>query len=541
MYNRNRQNEQIYGRNDMVMLDGHNKIYGSLGMAEQYVFNTVEGNPAILPYPKAGKLKDVATEFEMQGWTEQDSTTGAQLFDKTKIEDRVDTTHTETDTGVEVSGLYYVIHRVSVAPNTDMYISYNKSGKGLNQVSVYGTDISADNFISSSYGEGMKFNTGNHTEILVLFYSSTGTENVSIYNDVMLNLGATALPYEPYTGGQPSPNPDYPQEIVSAGKYNEDTQKWEYEVKLTGKNLLPYGEGILEVGEPYEQNGRTYVLNEDGLITITTQDSSVPTGSVFIFGTQNDRKHYKLPAGEYTVSTFNGNIPNMSIQLEDKNGANTRAVGAGKFELKEHEYIAYAWLYGAVGTEWNGTIYPQLEYGDVSTPYEPYHTPQTVTLTADRPLTKWDKLEKRNGQWGWVYKSGVKQLISDMFILKNTEGTYQVPNFVEADINRRTEALSTHFIYKLLTKEYGVFWLDSAGTGLRFRMSQFQTVEEVKDWLQENEVYFTFPNATETFVPLSASEQEQMNALYTFRPTTVLSNDCDCNMRVTYKVTQVTA
>ena len=30
---------------------------------------------------------------------------------------------------------------------------------------------------------------------------------------------------------------------------------------------------------------------------------------------------------------------------------------------------------------------------------------QTVTLTADRPLTKWDRLEKRNGQWGWVYKS----------------------------------------------------------------------------------------------------------------------------------------
>lgn len=33
----------------------------------------------------------------------------------------------------------------------------------------------------------------------------------------MINSGSTALPWEPYTGGQPSPSPDYPQEIVTAG------------------------------------------------------------------------------------------------------------------------------------------------------------------------------------------------------------------------------------------------------------------------------------------------------------------------------------
>ncbi len=34
-------------------------------------------------------------DLEMQGWTEQDSTEGKNLFDKTKIEDRIDTTHTD--------------------------------------------------------------------------------------------------------------------------------------------------------------------------------------------------------------------------------------------------------------------------------------------------------------------------------------------------------------------------------------------------------------------------------------------------------------
>ena len=38
---------------------------------------------------------------------------------------------------------------------------------------------------------------------------------------IMLNSGPTALPWEPYTGGAPSPSPSYPQEIESAGMDGE--------------------------------------------------------------------------------------------------------------------------------------------------------------------------------------------------------------------------------------------------------------------------------------------------------------------------------
>lgn len=49
----------------------------------------------------------------------------------------------------------------------------------------------------------------------------------------MVNEGSTVLPYEPYTGGKPSPSPEYPQEIKSVGKWNEGTQKYEVDVKVT--------------------------------------------------------------------------------------------------------------------------------------------------------------------------------------------------------------------------------------------------------------------------------------------------------------------
>ena len=49
----------------------------------------------------------------------------------------------------------------------------------------------------------------------------------------------TASNYEPYTGGKPSPSPEYPQEIKSAG------QDGEIEVEVLGKNLIPFPYPIL--------------------------------------------------------------------------------------------------------------------------------------------------------------------------------------------------------------------------------------------------------------------------------------------------------
>ena len=52
---------------------------------------TVEGNPAIAQ----GSLARRYPGITMQGWTEQAQYEGKNLFDKTKIEDRIDTTHTD--------------------------------------------------------------------------------------------------------------------------------------------------------------------------------------------------------------------------------------------------------------------------------------------------------------------------------------------------------------------------------------------------------------------------------------------------------------
>ena len=44
----------------------------------------------------------------------------------------------------------------------------------------------------------------------------------------------------------------------------------------------------------------------------------------------------------------------------------------------------------------------QIEIGAIRTEFEPYKE-QTLTLTSDRQITKWDRLVEQGGQIGWLY------------------------------------------------------------------------------------------------------------------------------------------
>ena len=172
---------------------------------------------------------------------------------------------------------------------------------------------------------------------------------------------------------------------------------------------------------------------------------------------------------------------------------------------------------------------------------------QTVTLTADRPLTKWDRLEKRNGQWGWVYKSnriemdgsetGLDEKYLPILILE------VVPTGVKTD--RGPSVKPRYDIWSNYTDI--LTWSNSSYNrcSLNLNNSGFSTIgvnsaDTFKQWLAQkysegNSFYYEYETTEETFVPLTTAEQEAMNALYTYRPTTVLSNQQGCQMTLTYK------
>ena len=190
-----------------------------------------------------------------------------------------------------------------------------------------------------------------------------------------------------------TPTPETPVPIVSAGTQNQDTGKWEYEIEVTGANL--FNPEKLTGGEIVEYNGVQCYKYTDNLtnftyiddfaentqycfsvMILTSEGNEHKTADIIIVYTDGTRSLIKISHNQLTNAVSSAN--------------KTVAMITGNDGWSVVRYIDLTTTTLGIGTE--------------PLPYQPYKE-QTVTLTSDRPLTKWDKLEKRNGQWGWVYKS----------------------------------------------------------------------------------------------------------------------------------------
>ena len=96
-----------------------------------------------------------------------------------------------------------------------------------------------------------------YTYYAIAFYNNAQTPvtvgETTEYYDMMLEQGSTATSYEPFVGGIPAPNPDYPQEI--------QTVTGRQTVKVVGKNLMPILDGTTTL------NGITATV-ADGILTL---------------------------------------------------------------------------------------------------------------------------------------------------------------------------------------------------------------------------------------------------------------------------------
>ena len=108
-------------------------------------------------------------------------------------------------------------------------IIQDKNGQIVVQYDNNGTWTSLYD-MTSEYTDGITpsikgyTNTDGYSKFRVLLYSSktipTGASESS-YKNVIVTVNNSDMTYEPYTGGNPAPNPDYPQEIHTISGDNE--------------------------------------------------------------------------------------------------------------------------------------------------------------------------------------------------------------------------------------------------------------------------------------------------------------------------------
>lgn len=485
------------------------------------ILQTASGNPITLT--DAGEGTPVV-DFSVDGKTEQVQTTGAQLLD-------VDQFYSDFK---QDDGIYYATNQdfnnIRIPVTSDMIgkeytfsadveiepggsLSYLVIIANISETNVYG-DRTTDKAKLKVSGT---IETEN--DYFAISYGA-GTSNIKVKN-IMFNSGSEALPYEPYTGGQPSPSQDYPQEIINAGKYNKETQKWEYEVILSGLNLV--------TAEEKEETwaGVNLKIN-NGKFTYT--GTSTGSGGRTVLCTSP----ITLLPGKYTLSV--DNTQDVSTYVSYYSGSKNAIAGIARsnvtkyvtFSIEEQTEVIIGINIETVKS-YNGSVFVMLNRGDSPALYEAPRTPQTLTLQSDRPLTKWDRLEKRDGQWGWVYKSSIITIelikminlsngnkggvlsVSNKLLLSNTE------NFAENAIKNNTYKDGTYYE----NKENFVFCGTSSDT--------LETLKQKYDGAD-----FVYQTAEETFVPLTDPEQSALEALTTYFPTTIIANDADCEIEIEY-------
>lgn len=183
-------NEQIYGRNDMVMLNPNNKIYGSLGIADKYVMKTEEGTRLILNNPKLGRFGDVLTEFNIYGRSEQKQYKGINLLPPNiKYEEFIE---------------------VSIPKGTKVFIITDGTGIMGGNLRFFNADKTENMWFAIDEGDTISTSTLRFDAKYVQYLLGGGFES----SKLCLGIGNEPI-YEPYVGGIPSPSPEYPQEIKS--------------------------------------------------------------------------------------------------------------------------------------------------------------------------------------------------------------------------------------------------------------------------------------------------------------------------------------
>jgi hypothetical protein len=164
---------------------------------------------------------------------------------------------------------------------------------------------------------------------------------------------------------------------------------------------------------------------------------------------------------------------------------------------------------------------------------------QTLTLTSDRLLTKWDKLVEQDGQIGWLYKHKIIEDFSTL--VKDTEPIYGKDG--EKYFSVSLQNASLNYDRSKIYSEVGLSGKDSkihyaprpSVQSVVIYVSDTDTIMTAKEHMHYKVIYETTESQ---FAPLSESEQTQLRNLHSYNGTTnitVDSGEVPCGIKLTYR------
>lgn len=360
---------------------------------------SASGNPAIM----SDSLKNnPMNEMKVFGWSKQETTTGAQLFPTI-------TPSIEEKNGITVE---YMEHgKIHISGTSEKTVDFmTPTFELLAGTYTLSMGINIDNTLmrcTLSTAEGLPYfdilnNEASKTEttednmILYLLLRVYGGKTIDITIQPMLNTGTSPLPWEPYTGGQPSPSPDYPQQIVSAGSDGK------IGIEVRGKNLVDiYGYSASDIPSPeaervsFNTYGTTLSTTEktDKLIVnqkiIDGASINSYTSGYFCIGInrklENDKDYIITFNIDVIQNPFSASVINVLFNgieaYKAKIIGDKVTVKAKNIEYRERQYVEVR----TCGMSMEISNFMITEK-DENTIYEPYYESQSLSISTPTGL-----------------------------------------------------------------------------------------------------------------------------------------------------------
>ena len=488
--------------------------------------------------------------LKVYGWSKQESTTGAQLLDISTFRDQIVNGVTIKNNG---DGTLTV---TGAAQDKVAYISIGKI-EGVEE----GKKYCFEGFYSLSDGNIESFAAQDSNSIAGMIFKDAKTITAKSNSDIVVQLkcrvgidtnftikpfvheGTTALPYESYTGGQPSPSPDYPQEVVSAGAGGE------VEITVCGKNLF---------------NANKY-MNYTFIQSNTLEyDNTYPTIKIFKFNVKGGEKY------SYTLTILNNytcafgkedDISNLSMLSSSYSGTKkiiTVTVPDGYNAM----YIC------APISDGRKMMVVKEDTNDI--PYEPYHEPQSLSISTPTGLpaipvdTGGNYTDADGQQWISDYvdfakgkyiqnvcKLPLKNLVKKWYtwgvnnLKGNITGFYAYLTDAGYRKSKNMEVLTN------ICRYHRDVW-GGANVGCNINNSnqyvemslptdiledtstKAKAIESFAKIIEQTDAYVMYVLAEPIETDLTPEEIQVYQSFITYAPTTIVENDADCHMKLSY-------
>ena len=206
------------------------ELDNKLGNAANGIVNKTSGNSIVVNDSFESRLRGL----RVFGRTEQFTTTGKNLFNPENLIQgyfSIGNT-TSLSAAAETTSIWCecepnTIYTVSKTLGARFYIGYTT------EVPALGVSVT---YIANTESQtSLSYTSGDEATYLVAYVHHTKHDTISLEEmlaSVQIEKGSVATAYETYTGGIPSPNPQYPQELVSVA--NDGA----VEVEVYGRNLF---------------------------------------------------------------------------------------------------------------------------------------------------------------------------------------------------------------------------------------------------------------------------------------------------------------